>query len=381
MAYIPTRESEQSAGNTSTTPLAANTTFTGAWELNTYPDVMVDCVADVSGQLFFEFSNDGVNAITDPSLGYTLGPNIKENHITTKGPRYFRVRLVNGASAQSSLRLYTYYGDFKPNQVALNERVGRDFETFLTRPTDFGDDIIRGLRSGVKYAGEFGYRDTTTAAAGEQTLWAHNSNLTIMTAADTFDITYTASTDGAGGSATGASVLLITYLDEDFNEQSATHVLGSTGTDTTSFEGLGINQAVVVSSGSSDENVNDIVISDTTGGNTQAIIPATNSVSQQLVYHCPINVVPVMVYLRLTANRLGGGSNPKIDFKLRVYNRFVDTNYLVRRYTIDTNSTTEVLEKNKIAFSGRDVIYLTMDTDTNNTSAQGSFSIHQYAVD
>lgn len=381
--YIPNSTAIQSPiGNNSTdVPLGASATYTGPWEQNPFPDVMISAQTDVFGQLFVEYSDDGVNPITNPSLGFSVGSGVHEFHVLSKGPRYFRVRFANGAVAQTYLRLYTYYGDFKRELAALNERVGRDNDSNLSRPTDFGDEVIRGLRSGVTYNGKFGYKDGATAAAGEQTLWAESTDLVIMTTADTFTITYDAATDGAGGGATGATTLLITYLDANFEEQDAIVVLGSTGSDVTGFTGLGINRVAVIASGSSNSNVNDLSVAATGSGDVQALVPAGDSVTQQLVYHCPINVIPIINYIRITSNRLGGGSAPKVDFNLRVFNRFTETVYRIRRYTIDTDSTNIVKEETRIALSGRDVVYFTMDTDTNNTSAQGTFSLRQYAVD
>ena len=174
--------------------------------------------------------------------------------------------------------------------------------------------------------------------------------------------------------------MLIDYIDANFELQQATHVLGSTGTDTTSFSGLGINQMVVVSSGTSDSNVNTITASDTSAvAGTQSVIPPGDSVSQQILYHIPINHIGVLKYLSFSTNKLSG-ANPKVLFKVVVYNRFVDTKYTVRRYVVDTQSQTSVNENNPIgiSLSGRDVIYVTMDTDQNSTEAQGDISLNVY---
>ena len=56
--------SEQSAvgTNTTLTALGSGATFTGAWEQNDYPDVMVVVKTDNTGTLYFDFSPDGINA-------------------------------------------------------------------------------------------------------------------------------------------------------------------------------------------------------------------------------------------------------------------------------------------------------------------------------
>lgn len=373
--YIPQNVVIPSSGNTTTIPLAGGATFTGAGELNSLRSVSCDVNTDADCTIYFDFSVDGTNWTTDPEAGFSCGSSKPVVRVAEKLGRYFRLRIVNGSAAQTFLRAYVYYGDLVPFDAALNQSIALDSGGASTRPTIAQDEIIRDLRSGVTYLGKFGYRDTTTAAVGEETLWADNSNLVIMTTADTFDITYNNATDGTGG--TGARTLLIDYLDANSKLQQAVHVLGGTGTDTTAFTGLGINRAVVISNGGAGYNTNAITFTDTSGGNTQAYIPATDSVTQQLVVHCPINSVPILKYLRVTGNRTGG-SSPTVDIKLRVYNRLVDTNYLVRRYKIDTAVTNKVESFEDIKFSGRDVIFLTVDVSVNNTQLQGVMSINIY---
>lgn len=371
-----------SAGNTTTVTLGSSATFTGVAEQNPFPDVMCSCFSDTDGTLFFDFSVNGTDWRTFPVQGFSVSAGIHEFHTAVKGPRYFRVRFVNSASAQSTFQLYTYYGALsKTPNSPLNQSQGLDADAILTRGTIPQDEIVRGLRVGVSSWNKFGYRTTTSAAAGDQTMWFDNSNLTIMASSDTFDITYNNATDGAGGGATGAAVLLIDYIDASFNLQQGTHVLGSTGTDTTSFSGLGINRAVVVSSGTSDANVNDITISDTAGAaGTQGIIPAGDSVTQQMVFHMPINYKGIIKNIRLNAEKLSGGGSPRVIFKMYVYNRLVDTQFKVRRYIVDTQSATTVTETDPagLAVDGRDVIYFTVDTDTNNTEVAGNFSLNIY---
>lgn len=225
---------------------------------------------------------------------------------------------------------------------------------------------------------KFGYRLSASAAGGDEILWASTDTFSVMTTADTFDIAYTNTTDGAGQ--TGATILLIDYIDSDFNLQQSTHVLGSSGSDTTSFSGLGINRAVVVSSGSNNKNASEIKMTDTTGGGTQAVIPAAASVTQQLILHLPIGFDGVLKYVKLDTNRLSGGGTPAVVFKINIFNRLVNTTYQIRRYTIDTDIVTDITEADPvgISLSGRDVVYVTMDTDTNSTEANGSFGVNLY---
>lgn len=87
-----------------------------------------------------------------------------------------------------------------------------DFAQYVLTSSD-QDLISRGLSGGVSQFNKFGYRTSTAAASGEQTIWASTDNLTILTSASTFTITYNNTTDGSG--TTGATILQFYYLDSD----------------------------------------------------------------------------------------------------------------------------------------------------------------------
>jgi hypothetical protein len=127
-----------SSGNSTTTPLASGATFTGSAEQNSHTDVMVSCVADNAGTLYFDFSVDGTNWNTFPTAGFAIASGIHEFHTAVKGPRYFRVRLVNSTGAQSYLRLYTYYGQFRHSNAPLNQSVSTDADAIITRSVLMG---------------------------------------------------------------------------------------------------------------------------------------------------------------------------------------------------------------------------------------------------
>lgn len=372
---------DTSTGNSTTTPLSSGATFTGEAEQNDLPDVMASCYSDTDGTLYFDFSINGTDWRTFPSAGFVVIGGIHEFHTAVKGPRHFRARFVNSATGQTTFQLATYYGTFRPPSAPLNQAQSLDSDAILVRPTNVEDEIILGLRSGVTHFNKFCYRDTTTAAAGEQTVWSHNSNFVVMTSADTFDIVYNSGTDGSGQ--TGARVLLISYIDANFELQSATHVLGSTGTDTTAFSGLGINRVVVVSAGTAKTNTNAITISDTAGTvGVQAHVPASASITQQSVFHMPINHTGILRQISINCNKLSGGGAPRITFRMRVYNRLVGVEFELIKVTVDTSveNTVQIPEPTGFPITGRDVVYWTMDTDTNNTIASLRYAFNIYGV-
>lgn len=134
-----------SALNSSTTPLGSGATFTGTAEQNAQPDVMVSCLTDNGGTLYFDFSVDGTNWNTFPTAGFSIASGIHEFHTAVKGPRYFRVRLVNGSGAQSYLRLYTYFGQFRHGNAPLNQSIGADSDAVVTR------SVLVGSTDGGQY--------------------------------------------------------------------------------------------------------------------------------------------------------------------------------------------------------------------------------------
>lgn len=144
----------QSSGNTSTTPLGSSATFTGTGELNEYPDVIVSCQTDNTGTLYFDFSVDGTNWNTFPVNGFSVASGVHEFHTGLKGPRYFRVRLVNDAGAQTYLRLYTYYGNFSkiPN-APLNQAISTDSDAVITNSVLAADNGSNFVNIGATAAG------------------------------------------------------------------------------------------------------------------------------------------------------------------------------------------------------------------------------------
>lgn len=273
-----------SKSNNTTEILAGAGTYTGTAELNFQPHVMVSCFSDTAGTLYFDFAST-VNTPSEsdwrtfPSSGFRAAAGIHEFHTAVKGPRWFRVRFVNGSDAQTTFQLATYFGsDFVPSVAPLNQTAGLDQDAIFTRGTIAQDEIRTGKRAGVEGWTKFAIRDGLTAAGGHQTIWTASGNFTPMTSAETFDISYTQADDGS--SANGAKTLVFYYVDDDGLPALSVHTLGSDGSDTTSFSGLGINRIAVSSSGSANTNVSDIEVTATTAGTVQAHIPAGYGVTQ-----------------------------------------------------------------------------------------------------
>lgn len=150
---------EQSSGNSTTATLLSGVTFTGTSEQNDYPDVMASCYADVAGTLYFDFSVNGTDWRTFPTTGFSVAAGIHEFHTAVKGPRFFRARFVNGSTGQTTFQLFIYYGQFRQSNAPLNQPVGLDADSIITRATFPWLDISRGLQTGISSILKFGRND------------------------------------------------------------------------------------------------------------------------------------------------------------------------------------------------------------------------------
>lgn len=379
--YTPFRNLDyttKSSPNSTKTALLTGETFTGEWEQINTPSIFVSAETDKDGVLYIDFSNDGVNPVFSATFPYKTD-RINPPHIFEVGGRWTRVRFENTSGEdQSKLFITTSYGTYSALTTPINKTVAETYDATIVRPTEYKYEVAMGKRQGRSTVGKFGYNkdvDSTQEEIIGSFGGAFDPSTNIMKTAQTFTITYNSTTDGA--TSTGATQLIISYLDENFELQDAFHVLGSTGSDVTSFTGLGVNRVVVYANGGDGYNNNDITLTATTDATIQAMIPATTSVTQQCLFHIPINHTLMLDYLRASALKIsGGGGSPRVQFYGYSYSRFTDTVYRVIDLEIDTNveNNLEFKPTQPTTFSGREVVYLTADTDVNNTSVSARFS-------
>lgn len=136
---------ERGAYNTTATSHTTGATINGVWttegELNGYPAAITSTRMDVTYTLYYDFSNDGTIWTTYPSSGFTGAINIHEFHQAIKAGRYFRPRILNtSASASSSSWHYTYYGQFSDGKLPLNQLIGNDQDSIITRSVIVGEN-------------------------------------------------------------------------------------------------------------------------------------------------------------------------------------------------------------------------------------------------
>lgn len=370
--------------NTTTTPLAANDAWLGAWSLIPADHVLtISIIADVHGLLYIEYANipDVTQVIIDPELGYTIGDGFVERLVIQPVSRFYRIRYVNGAQDQAYFEVFPYFTRASlPPMVPYNKIVGRDENALAVRPSDPQDDILRQLRSGVSHLNRQGFRSDLDIADNDGWVNANNTTNTpvVLTTASTFTITYNNATDGFGTN--GALSLFFTYLDENEDLQQVLHTLGNTGSDVTAFTGLGINEIAVGSSGSSNLNVNDITITATSNASVQSFVPAGTSLSQQVLIHIPRQTIGTVRFLRLNASKTQGGATPRVLFKVLVYSRESATIYEYFRHQVETDAENTALIADPVGrrLVARTVAYLTARTTHDDTNISASISVNLY---
>ena len=241
--------------------------------------------------------------------------------------------------------------------------------------TSYINEVASGNILDTRLIDKFGYNrdiDTGTEEIIASFGGAFNPLTDVIKTAQTCTITYNPGTDGAGQ--TGATQLIISYINESFEEQSTFHILGGTGSDITAFNCYGINRVVVYANGGAGTAVNNIDLTATTLGTIQARIPAGKSTTQQALFFTDIAKKFNLDSIIISCLKLTGGGSPRVNILGYSYSRVTDTIYNILDFEIDTDVDNNlVLKPNPINFQGREVIYFSATTDKDNTKVSLRF--------
>jgi len=375
MTYQPKFNSYTSTDNSSTSTLTNGSTFTGTWEdVKEYESVIVAVTADQDGVFYIDFSPDGTNADSTLTRYYNTS-DIEAPHRFTITRRYFRVRFTNDSgSGQSAFRLQTTVKAASANLNApIDGTLSRDYDATVVRPTNFDDEVAMGLRQGHSTWNKFGF-NADVDSGSEEIVAAFGGTFSIMTSADTLDVVSSSANDTSAG--TGVRTIAITGVDANNLEQTEVVTLNGTTPVTTSNSWLGVNRVTVLTAGSGGAPAGNITIDD--NGNsvgTQAYLPAGQNVTQQCIFHTPINQTFLCDFI--WANIKKGAGDPIVTIYLRSYSRVTGLTYEVARFTLDADVelTGQISNtKTPLVFTGREVIQMVAETDTNNTEVSGRFS-------
>lgn len=368
---------------TSTPALDDGTSYTSAWfDVSQFNSIVFSLKTDQDGVYYIQFSPDKTNIDSTLTYEFDVSQGFEQPKPLAVTRQYARAVFTNNSGSNQTYFRSQFIGsqNIAILSTNLNADIDPDSSALLVRPTSAQDEIRTGRRVGVTGWTKFGYRIGLTAAGGEQTVWATTGNYTVPTSADTYNITYNSGTDGDGTN--GAQQVIFYHIDENGLPVTETHTLGSSGSDTTSFSGLGVNRIAIIA-GSTTYNANTITITHTTSGDTMAVVPAGQSVTQQAIFHVGSDHRAVAEWLYLNALRIGAGgagNEPKIVIKGYVFNRNVGTRYEVFRTELDTGveNTVSITDPIKFNLNATDVLYFVADADTDNTDIIIRFSLNEY---
>lgn len=369
---------ELSSDNTSTTALGSGETFTGEWEQNADSDVIVSCQTDNSGTLFFDFSNDGTNSNTFPIEGFVVEPGIHSFHSAVKGPRYFRVRLVNDTGAQSYLRLYTYYGTFRQPNLPVNSAIGFDADATVTRSTSELEVMTRKV-DGQYIIPKFGRNDDVDAA---EDIWDGGGTYTgFPTAtAENFEVLSSDANDANGD--TGARQIRIWYLDDNYEMFDANGdfltvdvtLNGTTPVDS-GVSGMRVWRAKVISSGSSQTNEGNITVRwATTEATVFTVILAGTGQSETTNFTVPLGY---RGYLKRYIASMNDNTANSADMAIKVREFGTNTFRLIRPFLVTTTKDFAVTLYGGEEFQPRtDLVFRCTGITNANGDITVSYGIH-----
>jgi len=368
-----------STSNSSTTLITDGNNFTGEWEdVGGYDSLTVSVSTDQNGYYEVQFSPDGTN-VDSTLTRYYRTDLINPPHRFTIARQFIRIRFFNDSgSDQTYFRLQTIFGDKSDLNAPTSGTLPLDFDATVVRPTIPEDEITLGRRQGVSNTLKFGFNNGVDSASPE-VIASFGGTFTPLAAASTLDIVSSDAADTSAG--TGARTLLITGLDANRRTQNEFVTMNGTTTVTTANTYLGVNRALVFSSGSSQTNEGTISITATTGGSDQAEIPLGNSVTQQVIFFNQDGFESMIKNITITVIKLSGGSAPRTTHVLKVWNpKITDTVYTIRTFNMDSDSSTVLIRDfvQPLKLDPTDVLWLETTTNTNNTIVSAEMDITSY---
>lgn len=155
--FLAQKRTDISTQNSTTATLGAGGTYAGTFEdISGYATVSIlikSSHASATNGLILELSADGTTAHSSDT--YTLSANTGKVYSVPAYGKYFRVRYVNGATAQTSFVIQTkYFVDYpKPSSHRIDENIISQDDA----------ELVKAVITGQRPDGIFTNIDTTTA--------------------------------------------------------------------------------------------------------------------------------------------------------------------------------------------------------------------------
>ena len=203
--------------NSSTSPLLSGEEFIGAGQnVETLKAVTVKVTADRPGLLYLEFSSDGIAWQSLPP--YEVDSMRAEAHALEITSKFQRTRFVNNSGEdQAYFDLQTKYGDQTALVSPLNFKLGHDADALVAKT--IGADIlfIEKKFDGYRINSKFGRNTDVDSGTLPEDVWGGGGIYTgFPTAtAEEFQVLSSDAADASAG--TGAQMVRIWYLDDDYN--------------------------------------------------------------------------------------------------------------------------------------------------------------------
>lgn len=180
-----------SSANSSTTPLAANATFTGtAEDVTIFKSVVVSVYTDVSSAnngLSVQFSSDGTN--WDFTHNTTITGGIPFSQTYQVLTRYFRLVYTNGASPQTVFRLQTILVDNQDSTLTSysNNAITPTYNNIMNPVDSFGDVSFteKQPRVIINFQYNINAAVVTTSVTGSATITQANAMAQLVTGTTT----------------------------------------------------------------------------------------------------------------------------------------------------------------------------------------------------
>ena len=374
MAYLSNRGIVDS-GNSSTSALNAGATFTGTWtDVSQFASVTVAVKTDQNGTYTVQFSPDGTNADSTLTRYYRTSQ-IEPPHRFTVTRRYMRVTFENtSASNQTYLRFQTLLGSQQNLNTPLDSTISQDYDSLSVRPTKYEYEVALGRRQGATTWNMFGYNGDIDI--GTEVVAAQGGTFTFLTSASTLTIVSSDANDDGAPAGTGANSIVIYGIDANRLSQTEVVTMNGTTNVVTASTWLGINRVAVYLAGSTYTNVGNITITATTGGTTQAYVPAGKGTTQQLIFFTQADHQFLADWLILDGEKLASGTQPKVQFRGWVWSALSNAKYEVSYNTVDLSVETEhqLIPSQPFIIGEKSVFWIEATTDQNNTVVSGRFS-------
>ena len=247
-----------------------------------------------------------------------------------------------------------------PVANTLTDFIQKFSPDFISLYTDTQDDpkIFRVVK--------FAHNEDVDVASPED-IWVAGGKMTYPTTAETLTVVSSSTNDDSGG--TGANSILIDCIQSDGTLTQVSVTMDGTTPVITTQTCKFVNRVQVTLSGSGKANAGVITVTNTISANTLAAIEIGESVTHQIYYRVPSDRRCHINNVYFAANKLSGGSAPRVVFNFLSYSEDTNTFYNIRRELIDTSteSVRTFPHFRDRALLPNEIITIEANTNTNDT--------------